>query len=120
MVGKLGKGHTLRELPVETLLDGVFRHHIIDGDEFTDIACKIEESIVFHPVVVVDQLSSIGRIGVEIEEPLQLALDAFLVVAQGRFVEQVTLCRLTARVADHTRSTANQRNRFVSATLQVA
>ena len=55
----------------------------------------------------------------EVKKPLQLALYALLVMSQCGFVQQVTLCRLTARVSYHARCTSDERDRLVPATLQV-
>ena len=117
LVGELGEGHTLRELAVETFLDGVLRHHIIDGDEFADIAREINKGVVLHPVVVVDQLGCVGRVAVEIEEMLQLLADTCHVVAKYLFGEQVTLGRFAGRVTNHTCCAADEGDGFVTARL---
>ena len=54
LIGELGEGHTLAELAVETFLHGVFRHHVVDGDEFADVAREIDKGVVLHPIVVID------------------------------------------------------------------
>ena len=60
LVGELGERHTLAELAVEALLDAVFGHHIVDGDEFADVSREIKEGVVLHPVVVIDQFGGVG------------------------------------------------------------
>ena len=120
LIGELGEGHTLRELAIEAFLHGVFRHHVVDRDQFAHVAGEIEEGIILHPIVVVDQFRRVGCIGMEVEETLQLALDALLVVAEGGFVEQVTLCRLAAGVANHTRCAADEGDRLMPTALQMA
>ena len=61
----------------------------------------------------------VGSIGVKVQELAQLLLDALLIVAQSRFVEQIALLRLARRVTDHTRSATDQRQRLVAATLEM-
>ena len=119
LIGELGERHTLRELAVETLLDGVLRHHIVDGDEFADVAREIKEGVVLHPVVVIDQLGSVGFIGIEIQEVLQLLADTLHVMAEGLLGQEVTLGRLAGRVTDHTRCAAQESDGFMAAGLQV-
>ena len=56
--------------------------------------------------------------GLEVEEAGQLALDALDVVPQRLEVEQVALLGTTARVADHARGPAGQRERAVPGELE--
>ena len=56
----------------------------------------------------------------EVEEALQLTLDALLVVAQCRFVEQVALGGLSAGVSNHTCCSSDECDRFVPASLQMS
>ena len=85
LIGKLGERHTLASFAVEALLYRVFSHHIVDGDEFTYLACEIKEGVILHPVVVVDEFRCVFAFA-EVEEALQLLLDALLVVAECSFV----------------------------------
>ena len=68
LVGEFGERHTFGKFAIETTLHTVFRHHIVHGDALTNFACKIEETIVFHPFVVVHQLGCIGGIAFKVEE----------------------------------------------------
>ena len=118
LIGELGERHTVA-LAIEALLDRILGHHIVYGDHLTDVACEIEEGEVLHPIVVIYEQGSVRRVAVEVDQLRELSLDSLLIVAQRCLVEQVTLLRLTARVADHTRSTAHQCDRTVAATLKM-
>ena len=119
LVGKFGERHTVVGISREAFFHRVFRHHIVDGDVLAHIADKLEETVVFHPIVVVDQDGGIGRIAVEIEEFFQLLAQAFLIVAQRMFIDKHTLLALHRRVANHTGGTANECDGAVSGTLKV-
>ena len=119
LVSELRKGKTVAGFAVQTLLDRVLSHHIIYGDVLAYFAGKIEKSKIFHPIVVVHQLCTVGSVRVKIQELAQLFLHARHVALQGFFSKQITFCRLAGRVANHTRSTAYQRQRLMAATLEV-
>ena len=85
LVGELGERHAVA-FAVEALLDGVFRHHVVDGDAFADVPDEFEERKIFHPVVVVDHLRGIRGFRREIHQAAQLLLDSFLVAVQRFFV----------------------------------
>ena len=89
LVGELSKRHSLRIFPVKTFLDGVLRHHIIDGDELAYLACEVKESEVFHPVVVIDQFRGIRCLAVEVKKTTELFLYTLLVMSECLFCEQV-------------------------------
>ena len=116
LIGKFGKRHTVT-FAIEAFFDGI--HHVIDGNALADFADELEERVIFHPVVVVDHFGCIGGIRFEIDQVAQLTFDRLLIVAQGLFVEQVTLERFTRRVTDHTGRTTDQKDRFVAATLKM-
>ena len=59
-----------------------------------DIADKIQERIILHPVVIVYQLGSIRRVRIEIQKLGQLLLNAILVMTKRCFIEQITFRRL--------------------------
>ena len=88
LIGKFGKRHTVT-FAIEAFFDGVFRHHIIDSNTFADLADKLEERVIFHPIVVVDQFGCIGCIRFEIDKVAQLTFDSLLVMTQGLFVEKI-------------------------------
>ena len=120
LVGELGEAEAVASRTVESLLHAVLRHHIVHGDVLSDLTCEVEERKVLHPVVVVHHFGSVLLLRLEIEEFRHLRLDALLIVAQSLVGEQVTLLRLSRRVANHSRCTAHKDNRLVAAALQVA
>ena len=84
------------------------------------LAGEVQEGEVLHPVIVVHQFGVVGRVRIEVQELGQLFLHAGNVALQGFLVQQVTLLRLAGGVANHARGTADERQRLVSATLEVA
>ena len=118
LIGELGERHTVA-LAIEALLNRILGHHIVYGDHLTDVACEIEEGEVLHPVVVIHEQSCVRSVAIEVDQLRELSLDSLLIVAQGCLIEQVALLRLTAGVANHTRSTTYQSNGAVAATLKV-
>jgi hypothetical protein len=56
--------------------------------------------------------------GLEVEDPLELRLDAGHVVRELVAVEQVALLGATARVTDHPRGAAGERERLVTGELE--
>ena len=119
LVGEFREGKTVTCLTVQTLLYRIFRHHIVHSDVLTHFTGKIEESEVLHPIVVVHQLGTVGGIRIKIQELGELGLHTGQVALQRLFRKQIAFGRLSGRVTNHTRSTANQCQRLVSATLEV-
>ncbi|OAV73814.1 hypothetical protein Barb7_02798 [Bacteroidales bacterium Barb7] len=119
LVGKFGERHTRIVFRRQAFLDGILRHHIIDGKMFPHIADKVEEGILLHPVVVVHQFGGIGCIGIKVEKLRQLFPDALLIAAEGRLVQQVALGGLHRRVANHAGSSSDEGNGTVSGTLEM-
>ena len=91
LVGELGEAESVACCAVKTLLHRLLCHHIVHGDVLTNLACEIKEGEVLHPVVVVNHLSRIGILALEIQELSHLCLDALLIVAQCLVIEEVTL-----------------------------
>ena len=58
-----------------------------------DVTREGKEGEVFHPVVVVDELSLVRSVTVEIEEACELFFDTLHVVREGLFVKEVALLR---------------------------
>ena len=94
----------------ETGLDRLLRHHLVDRDVLADVAEEVEHAGAGGPVGVVDQRRLI-RTWLEVEDPLQLELDARHVVSELVTAEQVALLGLAARIADHARRPAGERER---------
>ena len=92
LIGKFCKRHAISTvLTSQTTLHRILRHHIVDGDELTDITDEIEEGEFLHPVVVVDENSSIRSITVKIQELGKLLAQALLIVTKLLLVDQHTL-----------------------------
>ena len=119
LVGELGERHAHVRIGAEAFLDGVFGHHIVHGDVLADVSDEVEEGVILHPVVVVDQLGGVGRVGVKVEELGQLTLDALLVVSEGGFVEEVAFGRFHRGVTDHAGGAANKGDGPMSSALEV-
>ena len=120
LVGEFGKGHTVLELTVEPTLHAVLGHHIVDRDALANLAGKIEEGVILHPVEIVDELGLVGGIALKVEKSSQLLLDAGHVVAKRLLVEQIAFLALSAGVANHSRGTSHESQRLVAATLEMA
>ena len=82
-------------------------------------AREIEEREVLHPVVVVDHFCGVRSVRIEIEETGQLFFYSVLVVAQGSFVQKITLVGFSRRVADHSGGSAYEHERLMPAFLKV-
>ena len=85
-----------------------------------DLAGKVEECEVAHPVVIVDQFGPVGCCTVEIKKVAQLGLDAGFVVSEHLFGQQVALGAFARRVANHACGAADEGERLVAGTLEVA
>ena len=114
LIAELGEA----EAAFQAVLHTVLRHHVVHGDMLAHFADKAQKAHVLEPVVVVDELGRVLRV-VEIQEPLQLRLDAGLVVAQCILIQQVTLGLLPAGIAHHARGTTDQRDRTMTAALEM-
>ena len=119
LVCEFGEGESVAGLSVETLLHGVFGHHVVDGDMLSYLTGEVEEADVLHPVVVVHEFGSVGSIALEIEEAAKLFFDSLLVMTQCGFVEKVALGRFAGGVADHTGGAAHEGDGFMTATLEM-
>ena len=84
-----------------------------------DVADEIQETVVLHPIVVVDQFGAVRRIRVKIQKTAQLRFEAGYIVGEGLLIEQVALLGLHRRVPDHTGRTAHQRDGLMSAILEM-
>ena len=120
LIGELGEAQTIAGFAVESALHRVLGHHVIDSDMLAHLAGEVKEGVVFHPVVVVDQLGSVRRIALKVEETTQLLFDALHIVAQRGLVQQVALLALARGVANHASGTADQSQRFMSAALEMS
>ena len=119
LIGKLSEGHSLAGFARKPFLHGILGHHIVHRDVLSDVAGEGKETVVLHPVVVVDQFRPVRSIGVKIEEAGKLPPDALHIVRKGLFIEKVPLLRLHRRVPNHSGSTANEGERLVAAILEM-
>ena len=119
LISELRERQSVARRTVEALLHAILGHHIVDGDVLAYVAHEVEELIVLHPVVVVDQLRFVRLVAVEVEELADLLLDRLLVVVERVAVEEVALQALARRVANHTRGTTYEEEGLVAAALQV-
>ena len=82
LIRKFCKRHTA----VKSFLYRIFRHHVIDGDVFSDITDKFKETEIFKPVVIVDYFSGLFST-IEIQKFFQLCFLTSQVVSKYFFVE---------------------------------
>ena len=119
LVAELSERHSLTRLVGKAFLHGVLRHHVVDSDVLTDVADEIEEGISLHPVIVVDKLSLVGSIGIEVENLGELGTDTLDIVKEGLLIEKLALLGLHRRVTDHAGGSADQGDRLVTALLEM-
>ena len=77
LVAELGEGHSLARLVGKAFLDGILRHHVVDGDMLSDVTDEIEEGISLHPLIVVDELGLVRGVGIEVQDLGELGTDSF-------------------------------------------
>jgi len=87
LISKLGKRHSGAAVRIQAFFYRIFRHHIIYSDVLANVANKIQEAEIFHPVVIIHHFSSIRGVRFEVEEPSELLFNAFLIVAERWFVQ---------------------------------
>ncbi|MPN51240.1 hypothetical protein SDC9_198882 [bioreactor metagenome] len=83
------------------------------------ITDEIEKSVIFHPVIIIHQHSSVGNITLKIEEFCQLGFYCFLVMPQSFFIKQISFRRLHGGVANHSRGTPYKGYGSMPGTLKV-
>ena len=66
LIGELGEAEAVASGTVKALLHALLGHHIVHGDMLTNLTSKVEEGEVFHPVIVIYHLGSIGLFRLEI------------------------------------------------------
>ncbi len=64
----------------EAFFHGILCHHIVHRDVFSDILCKVQEGKILHPVVIVDQDSSVVSIAVKFQKSGQLIFKTVYIV----------------------------------------
>ncbi len=99
--------------------DRLLGEHVVDRDVLADVAQEVEHAQRLGPVAVVHE-ARLARPRLEVEERRELCLDRLRVAAERLAVEQVALLAATARVADHPRGPARERDREVAGELEAA
>ena len=84
----------------------------------THVADEVEEEVILHPVVVVEDFGTVDGV-VEIEEALQLMPDALDVMLYFFDREEFALLGLERGVANHAGSTADNGERLVACHLEM-
>ena len=120
LVGEFGERKAVARLAVKAFLYAFFCHHVVYGDVFADVACKVEELEVFHPVVVVHEFGAVRGVAFKVEEMCELFFYAAYVVCKRFLVEQVAFLAFSRGVANHSRSSSHEGYGFVAGALQVA
>ncbi len=87
LIGELCEG----DARLHAFLHRVFSHHIVDGNMLTYITNKVEEKVIFHPVVVVEYLCSVYGV-IEVKEFLKLLLYAVNIMLYLLWSEKLTFC----------------------------
>ena len=102
----------------EPALDRVFGEHYVDRKMLPDVAQKIEEGEIFHPLEVVQKERS--ALLVEVEKGFHLRADRTDVAFDRLGGEELTLFALSARVADHAGGAPDQGDRTMPGALGAA
>ena len=119
LISELGKWQSITRFTIQTAFYRVFCHHIIHSNVLTYFASKIEESEIFHPVIIVHQFGTVRHIRLEVEELGKLIFNTCLIVTQCFLVQQVTFCWFSGRVSNHTCSATDQCQRLMTAALEM-
>ena len=120
LVGEFGERKAVARLAVKAFLYAFLGHHVVYGDVFADVARKVEELEVFHPVVVVHEFGAVRGVAFKVEEMCELFFYAAYVVCKRFLVEQVAFLAFSRGVAYHAGGPADERNGLVAGALQVA
>ena len=68
LVRELSEGKTIACFTVQAFLHRFLRHHVVHRNVLTNVPDEVEELEILHPVIVVHQFCTVGRIAVEIKE----------------------------------------------------
>ena len=102
-IGKFRKSNS----SFKTAADNIFIKHIVYVDILSDVAQEIQESIVLHPVVVINKFS------LSVDKAVNLIVNALNVAVHGFFRDYFTL-RSRARISDSSCCTATQKHRMMT------
>ena len=119
LIGELSKAKSIATLATQALLHTILSHHVVDSDVLTNQSSEVKEGEVLHPVIVINHLSLVWLVAIEVKELTYLLLDSLLVMVKCFCIKEVTLLTLTRRVTNHTCSTTHEEVRLVSTTLQM-
>ena len=116
-IGELGKGNA-HIVALDTLFDGLFVQHGVDGEMLADVAQEVEAVHAAEPVGVVRHNG--GVFAFKAQKRFQLVADAFYPAGNGFGGIQAALHRFEAGVADHAGSAAHQSDRRMPRLLETA
>src|SRR5690606_25600073 len=86
LVAEFGKGKSA--IPLQSLFDGVLRHHVVHGDVFSDIPDEIQKRKVLQPIVVVHHLGISGA-AAKLQELFKLGPQALHIPLQDLLSKQL-------------------------------
>ena len=115
LVAKFGK--TDAGLAAEAGFYAVLGDHAAEGEMFADVTEEIEEADGGGPVGVVDDAGWVAA-GAEVEEALELGLNAREIVGELLAGEQVAFGGFAAGVADHAGGAAGEADGVVTRELE--
>ena len=114
-VAELGERDAM--LTIEAGSHRLLGDHLIHRDVLADVAEEVQQWNARRPGRIVDQRGRIGT-AFEVEQPLQLRLDAGEVALECLAVEQVAFLGPPSRIADHTCRATGKRKGTVSSELE--
>src|SRR5574344_924207 len=68
LISELRKRQTITSLTIETLLNRIFSHHVINSDMLTNFTNEIKKRKIFHPIVVVNKFCFVWSISIKIQK----------------------------------------------------
>ena len=80
-------------------LDGIFTHHVVDSEVFTDIAQEVDKADAAKPVIVVDHFGLIIAL-VKVQKARKLILDRFHPAFHSFLGLEAALCILKGWIAN--------------------
>ena len=94
-------------------LDGIFTHHVVDSEVFTDIAQEVDKADAAEPVIVIDHFGLIIAL-VKVQKTRKLILDRFRPAFYGFLGLEAAFCILKGWIANQSSCSSDQSVGFVS------